>query len=340
MLMVLLSTPAFSAGMCVGDPQPIFLNFPNSIPIPPSTPVGAVVAHSNFSARSVWSCRTDPLETLTVHHVIYPILSRWTGMTYTGQYAPWGGVPIYETGVPGVGIGAIARITETLSSGESFDYPARAVQAKETGDTTHIRIGFANHKIGLTGVVFFVKTGPGITGGTIRSSGVVLGSIVDNHALILASPLSVELGEPINIKSWTCTTPDVDVTMGSFKTTDFPRAGSLSPGAGASVPIRLLNCPALGAGHTIQYRIDPTSGTVARNVAALTGGESSAKGLGIQLFDAYGKVFPLSQNQQLSNFDSNVGGNYVIPLTARYYATGLVTAGPANSTMTLTMSYQ
>ncbi|HIE5945915.1 TPA: fimbrial protein [Burkholderia cepacia] len=152
--------------------------------------------------------------------------------------------------------------------------------------------------------------------------------------------VSYIIDSPIIVVTSTCTTPDIDVAMGSFKTTDFPRAGSLSPGAGASVPIRLLNCPALGAGHTIQYRIDPTSGTVARNVAALTGGDSSAKGLGIQLFDAYGKVFPLSQNQQLSNFDSNAGGNYVIPLTARYYATGLVTAGPANSTMTLTVSYQ
>ncbi|WP_415877847.1 hypothetical protein [Burkholderia cenocepacia] len=58
------------------------------------------------------------------------------------------------------------------------------------------------------------------------------------------------------------------------------------------------------------------------------------------LFDAYGAVFPLPQNQRLKEFNSGVGGSYTVPLTARYCATGAVTAGQANSNMTLTVSYQ
>ncbi|WP_213296949.1 fimbrial protein [Paraburkholderia sacchari] len=145
----------------------------------------------------------------------------------------------------------------------------------------------------------------------------------------------------------TCTTPDVNVPMGTFKTADFPAIGSLSPGQAAPVNIQLLNCPGgaavsgtqAGQIHSIQYRIDPTAGTLATNVAALTG-TPSATGVGIQLFTASGGVFPLSTLQTLSGYNSATGGNYTIPLTARYYRTGPVTAGPADTAMTLTISYQ
>ncbi|WP_322090184.1 fimbrial protein [Burkholderia cenocepacia] len=213
-----------------------------------------------------------------------------------------------------------------------------------TKDSSPPRLSQDEHTVGMRGVVFLVKTGQVGTGGTIDYKNFALGTLLINGRIssivIPRNVIHVDSRDSTNINRWTCTTPDIDVVMGSFKTTDFPRAGSLSPGAGASVPIRFLNCPALGAGHTIQYRIDPVSGTVGRNVAALTGGSSTAKGLGILLFDAYGAVFPLSQNQRLKEFNSGVGGSYTVPLTARYYATGAVTAGQANSSMTLTVSYQ
>ncbi|NLP61776.1 type 1 fimbrial protein [Paraburkholderia sacchari] len=144
-----------------------------------------------------------------------------------------------------------------------------------------------------------------------------------------------------------CTTPNVNVPMGTFKTTDFPTVGSLSPGAAAPVNIQLVNCPAGTADpnsqggqiHSVQYSITPSAGTVATNVAALSG-SPSATGVGIQLFDPSGAVLPLSTPQTVSGYDGTVGGNYTIPLTARYYRTGTVTAGPANTTMTVTLSYQ
>ncbi|WP_370652252.1 fimbrial protein [Caballeronia sp. TF1N1] len=75
------------------------------------------------------------------------------------------------------------------------------------------------------------------------------------------------------------------------------------------------------------------------NVAALSG-SPSAGGVGIQLYDSTGAVFPLSVYKTLSNFNSATGGTYNIPLTARYYRTGALTPGPANSTMTMTVLYQ
>jgi major type 1 subunit fimbrin (pilin) len=44
--------------------------------------------------------------------------------------------------------------------------------------------------------------------------------------------------------------------------------------------------------------------------------------------------------QTSSGYHSAAGGNYTVPLTACYYHMGAVTAGPANSTMTLTMLCQ
>lgn len=42
----------------------------------------------------------------------------------------------------------------------------------------------------------------------------------------------------------------------------------------------------------------------------------------------------------LNGFDSTNGGNYTIPMQARYYRTGALGAGPANATMTMTVLYQ
>ncbi len=192
--------------------------------------------------------------------------------------------------------------------------------------------------------VALIKTGNAITaGGTVSGTVAQIAPVAD---VTLPGQADSYVITPVTIVPLTCTTPDVNIPMGTFKTTDFPSVGSLSPNP-AGFAIQLLNCPGgtavsgtqSGQIHSIQYRIDPTSGTVVTNVAALTG-SPSATGVGIELFNSSGAVFPLATATTLSGYNSTSGGSYSIPMTARYYRTGTVTAGPANSTMTLTVSYQ
>jgi major type 1 subunit fimbrin (pilin) len=58
------------------------------------------------------------------------------------------------------------------------------------------------------------------------------------------------------------------------------------------------------------------------------------------LYDATGAVFPYATNKDLSGFNGTSGGNFDVTLTARYYRTGTLSSGQANSTMTLTAFYQ
>ncbi|QFS37616.1 fimbrial protein [Burkholderia cepacia] len=332
MLMVFLSTPAFSASSC-GMPvqSTIHPKFPQTLSVPRDAAIGSVLATFSIKELLIWYCEFKSRETVGVFHQLGPLFAMPTGKTYAG-------LQVYETGVPGVGIAIRAQMVDHYHNhGRWYGLQIGRWVGQERDWNNNL---YKPHAYGAIVEITLVKTGPIIGGGTIPAGVFMNSAPSTDKSLQRGQMVSYIIDAPIIIVASTCTTPDIDVAMGSFKTTDFPRTGSLSPGAGASVPIRLLNCPALGAGHTIQYRVDPTSGTVERNVAALTGGDSSAKGLGIQLFDAYGKVFPLSQNQRLNDYNSNSGGNYTVPLTARYYATGKVTAGPANSTMTLTVLYQ
>ncbi|VXB20652.1 Fimbrial protein [Burkholderia sp. 8Y] len=153
---------------------------------------------------------------------------------------------------------------------------------------------------------------------------------------------------PVVITVLTCQTPDVTVPMGIQGPADLPSIGP-APSKVSSFNLSLNNCPggtvvsgtSAGQIHSIQYRIDPSSGLIAgySNVAALSGSPTAA-GVGIQLYDNTGAVFPYSTYMTLNGFDSMNGGNYTIPMQARYYRTGTLSAGPANSTMTMTVLYQ
>ena len=105
----------------------------------------------------------------------------------------------------------------------------------------------------------------------------------------------------------------------------------------------LNSCPA--GMNTVQYRIDPVTSVLnsAQSVVALdnSASTSSATGVGVQLLDGNGAVFPLSTYKTFAGYDKTNGGSYTIPFKARYYQTATrVTPGAANTSMTFTMLYQ
>ncbi|AQH01267.1 hypothetical protein A9R05_20710 [Burkholderia sp. KK1] len=250
--------------------------------------------------------------------------------------------PVYSTNVPGVGIamGGYAR-----ANGKGNANPA-AYSFWSVNNASG-----TNYGLGGQLIVALVKTGditPGtVSGGVVSSARVFTGVLTFSSGALVSDPPGVDYSiTPVVITVLTCQTPDVEIPMG-IHGPDLPSVGSLSNNP-AAFNISLKNCPGgtavpgtqVGLINSIQYKIDPSNGTVPgfSNVAALSG-NPSAGGVGIQLFDSTGAVFPLGVNQTLSGFNSTAGGNYTIPLTARYYRTGILTTGPANTTMTVTMTY-
>lgn len=284
-----------------------------------------------------------------------------SGLTYTGITYYYGGISsagskttqtvsysgtafnVYQTNVPGVGIAMGGTVTAHGKAGGPYPFP---YYYYNNADGT-------NYNNGGSIIAALVKTGditPGtMTGGTVAQAYALISSTLAGTlppASIVGSPISITVN-PVAITVLTCQTPDVSISMGTYKPADFPAVGSTTKSISFSP--QLLNCPggtaipgtSAGLIHSVQYRIDPSNGTVPgfSNVAAL-GGSPSAGGVGIQLYDSTGAVFEFGVYRTMAGFNSATGGNYSIPMSARYYRTGAVTAGPANSTMTMTVNYQ
>ena len=141
----------------------------------------------------------------------------------------------------------------------------------------------------------------------------------------------------VNVVSQACLTPDVSVFLGPHKTAIFTGLGSSSPAV--SFDISLNGCPAgLSA---IEYRIDAVTPILDPDyaVVGLDAG-SSATGVGVQLLDANDNPAILGVTRPFAGYNTATGGDFKIPLRARYRQTGsTVTPGSANTAVTFTVNY-
>ncbi|RDK08675.1 type 1 fimbrial protein [Cupriavidus lacunae] len=134
-----------------------------------------------------------------------------------------------------------------------------------------------------------------------------------------------------------CLTPDVTADLGTHDSKEFSGQGSAA--SATAFNIALNNCPS-GIG-SVKYQVDAVTSVLdaSKSVVALTA-TSTATGVGVQVLDNAGNVLPLGQPIAFAGYNSS-GGNFTIPLKARYYQTGSrVTGGTADSAMTFTMNYQ
>ena len=136
-----------------------------------------------------------------------------------------------------------------------------------------------------------------------------------------------------------CTTPDVLVPLGTHSPSEMASVGSTTQAVAFNV--KLNNCPA--GMNQIQYRIEPATTVVSSTLSTVAlDSSSSASGVAVQLLNAAGTAAaPLSTTtfQTFSGYNASTGGSYTIPFQARYYRTGNITPGTANTSMTFTMQY-
>ncbi|MDU2942913.1 MAG: fimbrial protein [Citrobacter sp.] len=228
---------------------------------------------------------------------------------------------IYSTGIPGVGI----KVYYTAFTQDTFDNPPR------TGTMGQGAIPVDGSGLGQGVTVELYKTGP-ITSKNIDSGlyfqktygdlEVVRGSIVAGQVIQLACSLN----------SSTITVPLPDA-LGS----EFTARGTTKGERTFTID---LNCD---AGARINASLSGTQSAETSNdsILALSGAGTSgvAKGIGIQLlYD--GTPLKLNNNIVLK---TSAGGQEFPPgtFTARYFQTkDNVTAGSANATATLNITYQ
>lgn len=138
-----------------------------------------------------------------------------------------------------------------------------------------------------------------------------------------------------------CETRNVNVKMGQHRLENFSKDSSA---ASTAIPfsLGLFNCPT--GINSVTYTLTPTSSSPSlsddQGLISLTQA-STAKGIGLQITDGNLKPVPLNKAIAFNEY-STKGGNFTIPLSARYalQATGTgVVPGTANAEITFTMNY-
>lgn len=260
----------------------------------------------------------------------------------------------YQTGVPGLGI--------------YFRFnTANAVipDVKTTYDTSCSNTKRCSSPLFQTNA-YIVKTGP-ISPGTIDGSKLpcVLQRFGQNNSMV--NIVRVCMSGTLTIVAKTCTTPNVNVYLGSFDLdASFKGIGTVTKWVDSS--INLTNCPrfygkitndveagqylknegfitaASPSANSLSLRLQPNTSIIdsARGIIGLAPG--GASGIGIQL--AIGTTNQAIINLGNADISTQAMANTAsttaqFPLSARYIQTAqTVTPGKANATVTFTINYR
>lgn len=267
---------------------------------------------------------------------------------------------VYESGVGGVGIviwkGSYG-ITPTPYIVEKYSF---------NGSTSIVAGMNSSFNYGL------IKTG-NITPGTVNGANfpTIVSAVTNDYGVSNLPPditvAKINFSGAINIVSKTCTTPDINVPMGSYNVADyFHQVGSYTPWKDAS--ITLTDCPRFYGyyGTNNEVTVSNTGGqriptatanslfiTVQPNTTIIdaangimavssSNNNQAATGIGIQMGwgEASGTPTALNFNGMTYPLVNNGVSSIAIPLAARYIQTAtVVTPGRADGKATFMINY-
>ncbi len=335
-LFLLTASPRAKADSCSGSTGTYTVNLPASVTVPRDAAVGTILTGWTMSSGTyigMWSCTVTTSGGGPGAEGRSLLASSGTQVSYGGQT-----YTVFNTGYPGIGMIIAFYDGETGCGGGFYNEGSISPSVFLGG-------GCYNYGSGPSGAeisVALVKTGQAAAGTLSNMSIAQAAPAITTASGTIGFYTSYTVSfqtTPVQIVNGSCTTPDVSIPLGNFLTSTFAGTGSTS--SAASFTINVNNCP-VGM-NSVKYRIDPTTTVMnsAQSVVALDS-TSTATGVGVQLMNSAGSAaFPLSTAQTLSSYSSSTGGSYTIALKARYYQTASsVTPGPANTSMTVTMTYQ
>ncbi|WP_158621215.1 fimbrial protein [Dyella dinghuensis] len=322
-----------SCSFLAGSTVTLTASLTGSITAGRDVPVGTELYRSQAVVNTNTNINCDALSVFNYSYASTPLpVSGYVSSTFGNQ-------PIYQTNIPGIGVVAWAG-----SQSQAFPANFNSVGAGSN-------YSWGTHRFYFS----LVKTASVVGSGAITAS-----SLPTVQYRIGSNNLLVELGSAsgsLNVITGTCATPDINVSMGTHLTSELTGVGSTTS-QWVPVNIQLNNCPAffgywsstntdgatstalIGA-NSIQYSISPSNGVANATNGVMNLSSGGATGMGIQLTNTsnapvqFNKATPsgLTLNQTSS-------ANYTINLQARYYQTGTsITAGAANATATVTLTY-
>ncbi|NWC96540.1 MULTISPECIES: fimbrial protein [unclassified Pseudomonas] len=312
-------------------------------------PLGAEIYRQTFTSPVTFTITCTAgiynIETRRTLPVTPLALSSWVGTPYGGN--------VYQTGVPGIGVAI-------WFSGHALPYSNTDINCG--GGTAACNVTIGN---GIFIDMSFIKIGD-VSPGTIQGASLptMLQQRISSNTLEIQR---VNFSGSINIVSRTCSTPDVNVPMGSHMLSEFSGPNTFTPWK--DFAIALNNCPAFNGyyqdsgprwasdgtvsnldarkNNVLQVRLDPTRAPINAALGILSlnpsapGDDPAATGVGVQVGDSTGAPLVLA-NLRSSGITTRAeeGASYSIPLSARYIQTESdITAGPANATATFTINY-
>ncbi len=327
---------------CWGGGSTVNVNLPATIHVPRDAAAGTILVGWSISPQVGYSCNsTDQNHGFGI--LGSAILQKtFTSVTVTG--APPGGTDnttiyrVIESGVPGIGLAMAFESKAGVCPPGWMD-----VLVPDRDGKPLPWVGYDCNSRGNDGVhgriaVAIVKTGT-VSAGVVHG-GIVAQATASYHGSIDSfGVLRFNFGmTPVQVIAATCEVSDVRIPLGLHFSSEFGGVGTAT--SAVDFAIRLDNCPA--GMKNISYRIDPTTPVIdsARSVVALSDVMGVATGVGVQLLDDSGSPFKLESLTAFNAYNKTTGGSYAIPMKARYYKTSAtVTAGPAHTAMTVTMSY-
>lgn len=218
----------------------------------------------------------------------------------------------YATNIPGVAI----------SVNLAWGYLDNPPSSDNTG-TGSVSLPPINYKLYKTGDI---QSGKFSTGqiGTWTVSGI--------------TPLTINMNSGgVTQVACSITTPNLTFPIGNVSKEDFGTTPGFTP-AKTSIQALGLDCdPSANINVTLNGQQNPDVSDDSVMALNNQGGANTAQGVGVQLlYDGQ----PLVINTPLA-LKTSSGGKELFPLTARYYQTrNTVTVGEANTSATLTLTYQ
>lgn len=325
----------FSAGTCTPQATLNLSIAPITLPVNPQ--VGQVIGAANgydFGNNSfVMLCRYQdwPVEQ-PVSANMSVVNSPVSGRTFSASGVS---MPVYATGLPGVGFAMMAR-----DPGQ----PMRAIS--HTGTTLLTTKHNKPNGWGLQGRVYLVATGP-VSAGTIPSRNIARYTLTNvstagpGYVAVNFTPAVIA---PPRRPTCRVSAPSIAMPVGRIASRDFRGPGSF---AGSVTQDITLEC-AGGTGGTQDVFITITDQTDNANRSdrlTLTR-TSNARGVALQLLHGaqlvrYGADSAAVGNLNQWQVGSTGNGKVTIPLTARYVQTEqTITPGVANGLASFTMSYR
>ena len=343
--------------VCKGGGNTYTLTLPATVTVPRDVPVGTIFLPPVVGAQfpTVYQCDNSTRNNSA------GVSRRSVNLTRSGMTVNYsiGGnninnSPVYNTGLPGVGMIVAFRNLDTGCApdiwhdvdtdgsrrGPVEGWPSSGCNGDAAGRTANAGGQWA---IGLVKTLGAVQPGL-VAGRTVIELALNQRDSSNAGVDYIAKYPTAQHGfvtmSPIQVSVLSCSTPNVTVPMGDYPKSAFKGVGSTTNPVRFKVAVN--GCPAAMKSVSIAFA-EPNKRyiNVAQGVVQLSS-DSTAKGIGLKLTQASDGTPMLldTSGYLLRGYDPVKGGSMEIVFDAAYYqAESKVTPGTANAVVEFTMSY-